>query len=94
MTAMPQVREVVLVCLACHHWQVDVRSGAVSDLGGNRAAMWAAGEAHHEHLPDCPGAGGRVKVLGQWVERPAMSDGKQADGLMGAVPLPRWWVSR
>lgn len=90
----PDVRKYVGVCMACHHWQIDVRAGAVSDLGGAQDAMWALAQAHSEHLPDCPGAGGRIKFNDQWVEPPKMSDGKTATGTMMFQPLPAWWVTR
>lgn len=92
-STLPRLDDVVLVCLACHHWQCDAPPRVVRDLGPS-ATLWAVGEEHVEHLKDCPGAGGRVKVLGQWVDRPQMSHGTQADGVVGASPLPRWWVWR
>jgi hypothetical protein len=98
----PDLRRCVGVCLTCNHWQVDVRAGAISDLGGWLEAMRAIGEAHGAHIgastaPDveqCPGAGGRVKYEGQWVEPPLMGSGKPADGTLALQPLPRWWVAR
>lgn len=83
-----------LVCLACHHWQVDVSNAVRQELGGSKPALWAIAQAHVEHLKECPGEGGRVKVLGQWVERPAMAGGQQAEGVMGFVPFPPWWRQR
>lgn len=47
-----------------------------------------------EHQPVCVGAGGRVRINGQWVERPRLEDGREVSGLLGAVDLPRWWVWR
>lgn len=98
----PDLRRYVGVCLTCRHWQIDVRAGAISDLGGWMEAMRAIGEAHAAHIgsttqPDaevCPGAGGRVKYEGQWVEPPKMKSGKDADGTLALEPLPRWWVTR
>ena len=98
----PDLRRYVGVCLTCNHWQIDVRSGAISDLGGWLEAMKAIGEAHAAHIgasatpdPDtCPGARGRVKYDGQWVEPPKMSSGNAADGTLALQPLPRWWVTR
>ncbi len=87
----PDIRRYVGVCMACHHWQIDVRPGAVSDLGGSRAALWAIGEAHVDHMAECPGAGGRIKFGDQWVEPPRMSDGATASGTIQMEPLPRWW---
>jgi len=91
---MPDVCAGALVCLACHNWQIDITHHARSDLGGARDALMVAAEAHAEHLSECPGAGGRVKGLGQWVDRPEMSGGKQADGLLGMIAFPRWWVAK
>lgn len=90
----PDIRRYVGSCMACHHWQVDVRPGAVSDLGGAQAAFTALAEAHNEHLVDCPNAGGRVRFNGQWAEPPRMSDGSTATGTMQMEPLPLWWVTR
>jgi hypothetical protein len=97
----PDLRKYVGVCLTCNHWQVDIRPGAISDLGGWLDAMRAIGEAHAAHVgatadPDaalCPGAGGRVKFQGQWAEPPKMGSGKDADGTLALQPLPRWWVT-
>ena len=89
----PDLRRYVAVCMTCRHWQVDVRPGAISDLGGWTEAMRAIGEAHVEHLEDCPGAGGRVKFGDRWVEPPTMKSGKVADGTLELRPLPRWWVA-
>ena len=90
----PDVRRYVGVCMTCRHWQVDVRPGAVSDLGGARPALMAMAQAHADHLPDCPGAGGRVQYEGQWVEPPLMQDGRESSGSLELSPLPRWWVTR
>ena len=100
-TKRPDLRRHVGVCLTCNHWQVDVRPGAISDLGGWLEAVRAIGEAHSAHVgmstqPDdevCPGAGGRVKVLGQWTEPPKMESGDPATGTLALHPLPRWWVT-
>ena len=91
----PDLRRYVGVCMTCHHWQVDVRAGAISDLGGWLQAMKAIGQAHADHIHgECPNAGGRVQFDGQWVEAPVMESGKAADGTLALQPLPRWWVSR
>jgi hypothetical protein len=91
----PDLRKHVGVCMTCEHWQVDVRPGAISDLGGWLEAMRAIGEAHHEHIRDeCANAGGRVKFAGQWAEPPLMESGKPADGTLALHPLPRWWVAK
>lgn len=90
----PDIRRYVGVCMACHHWQCDVRPGAVSDLGGSQAALMALAEAHNEHRADCPNDAGRIRFGGQWVERPDMASGKQADAVLQMEPLPRWWVTR
>ena len=88
----PDVRAYVAVCAGCNHWQADTTRHAVTELGGNQPAIMAIAEAHLEH--DCPGEGGRVKVLGQWVERPTMNDGEQATALLAFHPFPRWWVAK
>ena len=92
---MPDVTQVVLVCQGCHHWQVDATPRAKRELGGGPAALGAVAPAPADaHRGAWPAAGGRVKGLGQWVERPEMSSGNKADGLLGAMPLPDWWVWR
>ncbi|WP_067428478.1 hypothetical protein [Nocardioides jensenii] len=92
----PDLRKHVGVCMTCRHWQIDVRPGAISDLGGWLVAMRAIGEAHAEHIRDeCPNAGGRLKwVSGEWVDAPLMDSGKPADGTLALEPTPRWWVAR
>lgn len=80
--------------MACHNWQVDVRPGAVSDLGGARDALMVLAWAHHEHVADCPAAGGRIRFEGKWVDPPKMSDGTTPSGLMQLNPVPKWWVAR
>jgi hypothetical protein len=93
-TTRPDLRRYVGVCMTCDHWQVDVRPGAISDLGGWLPAMKAIGEAHSEHVwHECPNGGGRVKFAGQWAEPPRMASGKPADGTLALHPLPRWWVA-
>lgn len=94
LSSAPDVRRYVGSCMTCHHWQIDVRPGAVSDLGGAQPALMAMAEAHFEHLKDCPGAGGRVQIDGRWVDPPLMSEGKPSDGTMQMDLLPRWWVTR
>lgn len=93
MSARPDLRRYVGVCLSCQHWQIDVRPGAISDLGGWREAMQAIAWDHSRHLLECPGAGGRIKFDGRWVEPPKMQDGKPATGTLALEPLPRWWVA-
>lgn len=92
----PDLRSHVGVCLACHHWQIDIRIGAISDLGGWVGVMTAIGEAHREHTSrECVNQGGRIKFDGQWVEPPTMPvSGKPADGTLALEPLPRWWAAR
>lgn len=98
----PDLRRYVGVCMTCRHWQIDIRPGAISDLGGWQEAMRAIGEAHAAHIgatatPDaetCPGAGGRVMYEGRWVDPPKMSGGKDAEGSLELRPLPRWWEVR
>lgn len=90
----PDARRYIAVCMACQHWQCDIRPGAVSDLGGSHPALMAVAQAHVGHLADCVGADGRIKVGDQWVERPSLSDGKTADGVMEMHPFPPWWVVR
>ncbi|CAI9417214.1 hypothetical protein [Nocardioides sp. T2.26MG-1] len=90
----PDIRRYVGVCMTCRHWQIDVRPGAVSDLGGAQPALMAMAQAHVEHLDDCPGAGGRVNFDGQWVDPPLMKSGRASDGTLEFNPLPRWWVTR
>jgi len=89
----PDLRRYVAVCMTCHHWQVDVRAGAISDLGGWVEAMRAIGGEHAAHMEDCPGAGGRVKFGDRWVDAPLMKNGDAADGTVMLQPLPRWWVT-
>ena len=91
---LPNHSLAVAVCMACHNWQVDGSNAVRQELGGSQALMWAMAEAHNEHRSECPGDGGRIKVLGKWVERPDMASGKQADAVLGFFPYPRWWVSR
>lgn len=93
-TPRPDLRQHVALCMSCEHWQVDVRPSSIRDLGGWVGSMKAIALAHHEHLSECPGAGGRVKFNGQWVEPPRMQSGKPADGTLAMMPLPRWWVAR
>lgn len=90
----PDIRRYIGVCMACHHWQVDVRPGAVSDLGGAQPALMAIAQAHVEHLDDCPAGAGRVKFGDTWVEPPRMESGRRADGTLEMQPFPRWWVTR
>ena len=90
----PDPTIVVAVCMACHHWQADCTPRARTELGGNQPALWALVELAAEHEAECVGAGGRVKVLGKWVERPMMSSERQATGVLGMYPLPAWWVWR
>lgn len=89
----PDLRRYVAVCMTCSHWQIDVRPGAISDLGGWVEAMRAIGEEHVVHLEDCPGAGGRVKFGDRWVDAPLMKSGRVADGTLALTPVPRWWVA-
>lgn len=90
----PDPTTVALVCMSCEHWQADVHPRAVSDFGGRKEVLRAlAGVAAEEHGEGkCPGAGERVKFNGQWVTKPNMSDGTKPTGMLGAHPLPRWWV--
>lgn len=95
----PDLRHWFGICLTCHHWQIDVRPGAISDLGGWRDTMKAIGEAHAAHVwgtgeQQCPGAGGRIKFGDTWVEAPRMESGKPADGTLALQPFPRWWVAK
>lgn len=95
MSRFPQIKDFVLHCTGCLHWQIDAPPRAVRELGGSQPTLWAFAEAHAKHLEDCPGGTtGRVKVQGRWVERPTMSDGQQTQGLLEATPLPPWWVWR
>jgi hypothetical protein len=90
----PDLRRFVGVCMTCRHWQIDIRPGAISDLGGGRDALMAIAQAHADHLDQCPGAGGRVNFNGQWVTAPLMESGNEATGTLEFNPLPRWWVSK
>ena len=98
----PDLRRHVGVCMSCRHWQIDIRPGAIADLGGWQQALREIGEAHAAHVgmskePDadiCPGAGGRIKYGDQWVEPPLMESGNVADGTLEIQPLPRWWVTK
>lgn len=94
MKKMPPLNAVVFTCTGCGHWQCDLgpRPSRVADTP--TAAVMLVAEANAEHLDECVGAGGRIKVLGQWVDRPKMSSGSQADGVLAAMPLPPWWVWR
>ena len=94
MSTRPDLRRYQGVCLSCEHWQVDIRPGAVSDLGGWLPAMQEIARAHAAHLADeCPNPGGRIRFEGSWVEPPKMNSGKPAEGTLALEPLPRWWVS-
>lgn len=94
MTA-PDIRKVVASCSRCHHWQIDVRPGAVSDLGGAQEAFMAIAYAHLDHLPECPaGDEGRIRVNGVWVDPPKMSDGAPATAALEMQHVPPWWVVR
>lgn len=87
----PNITDGVWVCMACHHWQIDVLRRAVSD----DPDIWhALASAHVSHQSECPGAEGRINVAGQWVDRPVMTSGKPADTVLGLMPWPRWWVTR
>lgn len=89
------VTRTVWVCMACHHWQVDIHPRGRSEHGGTAEVMRAVAQAHHDdHHADCPGAGGRVKFNDQWVDPPKLPDGRQADAALSGVHLPRWWVWR
>ena len=91
----PDLRRYQAVCMSCEHWQVDVRAGAISDLGGWMPAMKAVARAHSEHVfNECPNAGGRIKFEGKWVERPTMKSGNEPTGVLALQPFPRWWVTK
>lgn len=90
----PDLRRHVCVCTACNHWQIDVRAGAISDLGGWLPALEAMALEHSLHLNECVNAEGRINVMGKWVEPPLMSDGKPANGTLVFYPVPRWWVTQ
>lgn len=92
---MPPLNAVVFTCTGCAHWQCDAgpRPSRYADTP-TEALMLIAAE-HAAHLEECPaGTEGRIKVLGQWVERPTMESGAPASGVLAAMPLPRWWVWR
>ena len=101
-TPRPDLRRYQGVCMSCHNWQIDVRPGAISDLGGWLEAMKAIGLAHAAHIgksttPDgetCPGANDRVNLYGRWVEPPRMESGHPAEGTLALEPFPRWWSPR
>lgn len=89
------LKNVVAVCTSCNHWQADLgpKPSRIAETPLEAVALLALANA--EHLADCPGGTtGRVKVLGQWVERPKMSNGAPADGLLAMFQLPAWWVWR
>ena len=91
---LPPISGGVWVCQGCHHWQADVSNAVRQEVGGSVAALLLIAAANAEHLSECPGQGGRVKVLGQWVERPTMPKGNKADGLLGFMPYPAWVVAK
>lgn len=88
------LRRYVGICMTCEHWQIDVRPGAISDLGGWREVLQTCAREQAAHLTDCPGAGGRVKFEGRWVEPIKMANGNPATGSLAFHPLPRWWVAK
>lgn len=97
-TRLPNPSSVVYVCTACDHWQVDVPPSVVRrHYRSDALAVFrdvTQLQACHV-LDECPaGTGGRIKVAGEWIDRPLMRDGKQSDGAAAAYPLPRWWVWR
>ncbi|MFT3871087.1 MAG: hypothetical protein QM714_02795 [Nocardioides sp.] len=96
MARLPHPTKCVGVCTGCSHWQVDVPPIAGRDFDGPNAIVWAIGELHHEHVyGDCPGGTeGRIKVMGQWVERPGVDDGTPVQGALAFQMLPEWWVWR
>ncbi|WP_235739047.1 hypothetical protein [Nocardioides alcanivorans] len=94
---MPPINQMVAVCAGCNHWQLDFGPRPSRYAADARVAVQMAAEAHaFDHMPDCPnGTTGRIKVDGQWVERPSVNeDGKPADGVLAFMGLPRWWVWR
>lgn len=93
---MPPLNQMVAVCAGCNHWQLDFGPRPSRYADDANAALMLAAEAHHEHLyGDCAaGTEGRIKVLGEWVERPDMADGDKPQGVMAFMGLPRWWVWR
>lgn len=91
---LPPISSGVFVCQGCHHWQADVSNAVRQEVGGSTAAVRLIAEAHIEHLPDCPAEGGRIKVLGKWVERPMMASGNQASAVLGFMPYPAWVVAK
>lgn len=95
MSGIPGPQTAAFICAGCNDWQIDVTPRAVSDLGGAQPAILAVADEHRAHLDECPGGTtGRVKVRGQWVDRPHMSDGSEVTGMLEGHPLPRWWVWR
>ena len=91
----PDLRRHVLICLGCNHWQIDIRAGAISDLGGWQSALMVLAAEHYQHqLNDCVNPAGRVLFEGKWVDPPKMSDGKPANGTLAFSPVPRWWVTQ
>lgn len=91
---MPPLNAVVFTCTGCTNWQLDAGPRPSRYAETPQAALMLIAEAHSEHLWDecVGGTEGRIHVMGQWVERPAMSGGAPATGVLAAQPLPRWWV--
>lgn len=81
----------VALCTGCNNWQIDVTRDAMREMDRVEAFKAIATE-HVAHQETCVNPDGRVKVLGQWVERPKMMTGRQATGVLAFTPLPRWWV--
>lgn len=92
---MPHPSTLVFGCMACANWQIDLTRHFVKEVGAQEALVAAAEEANDHLWDDCPGGTtGRVKYGDQWIERPHMSDGKEATGVLAGYPLPDWWVTR
>ena len=90
----PDLTQFVMVCGGCQHWQVDVTPRAAK----NPDALMEAAELHRQHAYGingedlCVNPDGRIKVHGQWVDKPNMSSGEQANSVLVGHPLPLWWV--
>lgn len=93
---VPPLTELVALCAGCNHWQVDFTPRAVKGRSFEEVLRDVVRDLHGPHVQnDCPrGITGRIKVMGQWVEPPSMSDDKPADAALAFQPLPRWWVWR
>ena len=98
MTKPPDLCKYVFVC-ALGDWQIQAAPRARSDVGGHAELFQAIAEAHRDHCwtdhseADWEAMRKALVRVGapDNITRPA--EGHQS-GMMGGVPLPRWWVDR